>query len=179
MRRKILAVSAVIVSVFLIGTLVYHFVPLYGNSINSIEKIISSHYEVVSIIDVIDMQDYRCVGFESTNGKLGYSVFQKNSFKNYEWKSTEVRDTSSGICTFVNPLSGRIFSDGNMHVTTVTISKNPNLAKVKQISNDQYDEKEINTCPVMVVLDVAIQGNQAGTTYCYYDKNGNQIIGNI
>lgn len=76
MKRQIVTVAVVMVSV-LIGMLIYQFVPLYGNDIPSIEKIIARHYDFVSIIDVQDIQNYRIVGFHSTGSKLGCAVFHK------------------------------------------------------------------------------------------------------
>lgn len=175
MKRQIVTVAVVMVSV-LIGMLIYQFVPLYGNDTPSIEKIIARHYDVVSIVDVNDIQNYRFVGFKSTNGKLGYAVFHKNSSHNYEWKFTEVAGAPSGIYSFFEPLPEYRDSDGRMHYATITVSSNPNLAKVKRIINDKYmDEKEISSCPSMVLLDLDIPDDSFGTTYCYYDKNGNQI----
>lgn len=172
---KIGTVVIIFISMFLLGSLIYQFVPLYGNNIDSIKKVIARNYDVVSLVDVKDIQNYRIVGFVSTNQRLGYAVFHKNSFHNYQWEVERVAEAPSGIYSFSELLPEYKDSDGKMQSAHIIVSNSPNLAKVKRFENKQYmDEKDVGSCPSMVVMDYDTQ-DSSKITLNYYDEGGNEI----
>ncbi|RKD34686.1 hypothetical protein [Thermohalobacter berrensis] len=174
MKRKVIVILGIILTVM---SIFYLYRPTYGSDKVSINKIISNSdiiTQPISIIDVIDFEEYRFAGFVEGGYNLGIAVFKKDNNGNYKCQSIEKKSSNISISKFFMPFFNRGTQSGIRGVDII-VSNNPDFAKVKHVINDKYIyEKEANGVG-MVLLEIDIPESEMQGSIYYYDIQGKRL----
>jgi hypothetical protein len=175
-KKKLGIISTVMFLVIVIFVYLFNSKELYGNDIDSIEKVIKSieGYEnkQINILNINDFNEFRVVGFLS-NRNPSYIEFHKNQKGNYVWRHIESENNVS-FSLFI-PL----IQEGPkiMFVT----NNNNKIAKILMDVNGKRLEQEFlpfEASVTWVELPQSENGDYDFENYRYYDKDGNLIKDN-
>jgi len=168
-------IVAIIIIIYLINALIINK-PLYGNNLESIEKVIKSidgyENEEIEILDIRDINNDRIVGFLSNNSPA-YIHFRKNSDGNYKWNHIEKRKNQSFSEYMIYVPNNE---SSNLKLMIVT-NQNNEIAKMEVSVNDYVIEQNFAVNQKTVIwIDIPQSSDNTYTWgFKYFDVDGNLL----
>lgn len=173
--RKFIMIPVIIIIISLINVLIINK-PLYGNELESIEKVIKSidgyENEEIEILDIRDINNDRIVGFLS-NSSPAYIHFWKNSEGNYKWNHIEKRKNQS-FAEYTIYVPNNESSDLKLMIVT---NQNNEIAKMEINVNGYIIEQNFAVNQKSVIwIDIPQSSDNTYTWgFKYFDIDGNLL----